>query len=246
MPERFTVATDGACQGNPGPAGWGWVGEDGTWESGSYCHATNNVGELMGLLRAVEAHRDVPLRIEADSQYAINVATTWGPGWRENGWVNGSGRPVKNLDLVRLLVAAVEDHPDVEIVWVKGHAGHRLNEWADNRATTAAERGRTGEESIEGTDHGDEPIDVSVDPPKTQADQAGPASKRRGAFLNLTALGVKINRSAIDAGRALDAAGLRDPETKLPTSAGRGFAKVIEKPKYTQVLWHPDVIARLG
>src|SRR3546814_5928635 len=66
VPERlapadteYIVATDGACKGNPGPAGWAWVGMDGEWAAGSVPEGTNNIGELLALLRAVQYHADV-------------------------------------------------------------------------------------------------------------------------------------------------------------------------------------------
>ena len=56
--DRYIVATDGACKGNPGPAGWAWVGEDGNWAAGSLPEGTNNIGELLGLLYAITDHAD--------------------------------------------------------------------------------------------------------------------------------------------------------------------------------------------
>ena len=71
---RYTVATDGACKGNPGPTGWAWVGEDGQWAAGAIPVGTNNIGELMGLLKAIEDHSDVAhLVVQADSKYAIDT-----------------------------------------------------------------------------------------------------------------------------------------------------------------------------
>ena len=75
---RYTVATDGACMRNPGPAGWAWVGEDGRWAAGSLEAGTNNIGELLAVLYAVRDHADVAdLHIQADSMYAINTYQSW-------------------------------------------------------------------------------------------------------------------------------------------------------------------------
>ena len=74
----YTVATDGACMRNPGPAGWAWVGEDGRWAAGSLEAGTNNIGELLAVLYAIRDNADVEnLHIQADSMYAINTYQTW-------------------------------------------------------------------------------------------------------------------------------------------------------------------------
>jgi ribonuclease HI len=54
--------------------------------------------------------------------------------------VTAGKKPVKNPDLWKRLIAAMEPH-DVHWVWVKGHAGHALNERADTLATVAADGG---------------------------------------------------------------------------------------------------------
>ena len=93
----YIVATDGACQGNPGPAGWAWVAEDGHWAAGSVPQGTNNIGELLGLLRAITDHPDVEnLVVQADSMYAINTYRTWMDGHRRRGWKTSTGQPTKN------------------------------------------------------------------------------------------------------------------------------------------------------
>ena len=84
--DRYIVATDGACKGNPGPAGWAWVGEDGNWAAGSLPEGTNNIGELLGLLYAITDHADVTeLIIQADSKYAIDTYSSWMDGHRRRG-----------------------------------------------------------------------------------------------------------------------------------------------------------------
>src|SRR6187397_1328203 len=107
MTDSYTVATDGACQGNPGPAGWAWVAEDGHWAAGSVPEGTNNIGELLGLLRAITDHADVAnLVVQADSMYAINSYRSWMDGHRRRGWKTSTGKPTKNQDLLEQLIAA--------------------------------------------------------------------------------------------------------------------------------------------
>jgi ribonuclease HI len=136
----ITAAADGSALGNPGPAGWAWVIDDARWRAGGWSRATNNQGELMAvldLLRSTAHVPDTPLHILCDSQYVINSVTKWMPGWKRKGWRKSDGKPVLNLELLKEL--------DVELLgrtvtfeWVKGHAGHSLNEAADARAREAA------------------------------------------------------------------------------------------------------------
>ena len=73
---RYIVATDGACKGNPGPAGWAWVAEDGHWSAGSVPEGTNNIGELLAVLYAIRDHAHVTdLVIQADSPVSYTHLT---------------------------------------------------------------------------------------------------------------------------------------------------------------------------
>ncbi len=141
------AAADGSALGNPGPAGWAWYVDDGCWASGGWPHGTNNMGELMAVLDLLQqtAHLDEPLQVYCDSTYVINAVTKWMRGWKRKGWKKGDGKPVMNVELMKALDAAMEGRWDsVEFVWVKGHAGHELNEAADVRANAAATAYRDG------------------------------------------------------------------------------------------------------
>lgn len=134
------AAADGSALGNPGPAGWAWVIDDGQWRAGGWPRATNNQGELMAvidLLHATAHRADEPLTILCDSQYVINSVTQWMPGWKRRGWRKADGKPVLNRELLEALDAAMQQRT-VRFEWVKGHAGHPLNEAADLRARAAA------------------------------------------------------------------------------------------------------------
>ncbi|MBC2932755.1 DUF4440 domain-containing protein [Nocardioides sp. zg-1228] len=139
------AAADGSALGNPGPAGWAWYVDDGCWASGGWPHGTNNMGELMAVLDLLQqtAHLDEELRVYCDSTYVINAITKWMKGWKRKGWKKGDGKPVMNVELMKALDAAMEGR-DVDFVWVKGHAGHELNEAADQRANAAAMAYRDG------------------------------------------------------------------------------------------------------
>ncbi|MCL1899013.1 MAG: ribonuclease HI [Promicromonosporaceae bacterium] len=145
------VSTDGSCLKNPGGAiGWAWVDhQDGHFDSGGAAEGTNQIAELIAILRAVEAHPgEAPLLIESDSQYAIKSATEWLPGWKRKGWRTAAGKPVQNLELIKALDAAISARPGpVRFRWVRGHVGNLFNERADELAGIAArdwEAGRGG------------------------------------------------------------------------------------------------------
>lgn len=152
--ERMKVVayTDGSSRGNPGPGGYGavllYVDPSGVEHrrelSAGYKRTTNNRMELLGAIVALEALR-VPCEVElhSDSQYVVNAFNQhWVEGWQRKGWKTAAKKPVKNPDLWRRLIAAMEPH-QVHWLWVKGHAGHDLNERADALATEAAD-GKTG------------------------------------------------------------------------------------------------------
>ncbi len=146
----ITASADGSALGNPGPAGWAWYVDDHTWASGGWPHGTNNMGELKAVLELFRAtaHVDDDLHILCDSQYVINTVTQWMPGWKRKGWRKGDGKPVMNLDLIKAIDDAIVGRR-YTFEWVKGHAGHPLNEAADVRARGAAEafaRGGTPDE----------------------------------------------------------------------------------------------------
>ncbi len=144
----ITAAIDGSSLGNPGPAGWAWVVSDDVWAAGGWDSATNNIGELTALARLFEDSAEAgfseeKLVILADSQYVINSVTKWMPVWKRRGWKKADGKPVANQDLMERIDAAMRGR-DFEISWVRGHAGHDLNEAADLRARAAAEAHQKG------------------------------------------------------------------------------------------------------
>ncbi|MFK4851142.1 ribonuclease H [Microbacterium sp. ZW T6_19] len=135
----ITAAADGSALGNPGPNGWAWYIDDENWAAGGSPHGTNNQGELQAVLELLRATAgtDEKLLIECDSKYVIDSITKWMPGWKRKGWRKSDGGPVLNRDLMEALDEAMRGR-DVEFSWVKGHAGHPLNEAADQRANAAA------------------------------------------------------------------------------------------------------------
>ena len=141
----ITAAADGSSLGNPGPAGWAWYVDEDTWDAGGWPKGTNNLGELTAILRLLQATAETgeELHILADSQYAINVVSKWRLGWKKRGWTKADKKPIKNLELIQEIDRAMEGRR-VTFEWVKGHAGHRMNERADNLARACAEAYQAG------------------------------------------------------------------------------------------------------
>lgn len=134
------VYTDGACSGNPGPGGWGWVSADGRTGSGGSSHTTNQRMEVQAVAEALTAVAG-PVEIHSDSTYVVNCFNDqWYEGWLKRGWKNSQKKPVANQDLWEPLIAQVLDRGEqVTFTWVKGHSGNTQNEIADQLAVAARE-----------------------------------------------------------------------------------------------------------
>ena len=145
MTPTVVIYTDGACSGNPGPGGWGAILMSGQHEReicGGEPATTNNRMELMAAIQALEAlNRPCTVELWTDSQYLRQGITEWLPGWKARGWRTASKAPVKNDDLWKRLDLARTRHT-VSWKWVKGHAGHPLNERADALARQGLEDAR--------------------------------------------------------------------------------------------------------
>jgi len=147
--QEIIAAADGSALGNPGPAGWAWYIDDDHWAK---------------------------LRVYCDSQYVINSLTKWMPGWKKKGWKKSDGKPVLNRDLLEALDRALTGR-DYEFIWVKGHAGHELNEKADSLANGAARAYQEGREPAHGPGFGasTEPATAAVEAPIVSAPVDEPA-----------------------------------------------------------------------
>ena len=135
-----TVYTDGGCDPNPGPGGWGAILRYGDTEkelSGGEKETTNNRMEMTAAITSLESlTRPMHVDIYTDSTYVRDGITKWIHGWKKRGWRTADKKPVKNMELWQRLEAAVERH-EIEWHWVKGHAGHPENERADELARRA-------------------------------------------------------------------------------------------------------------
>ena len=134
------VFTDGSCEPNPGPGGWGFVwveeGEIVAEQSGHDPDTTNNRMELTALIKAYETLPDDGVfTVYSDSQLCVNTINQWAAGWERRGWRRKTG-PIKNLDLVKRLWALSKAKPHVELRWIKAHDGSRWNEYVDALASS--------------------------------------------------------------------------------------------------------------
>ncbi len=140
--KRVVIHTDGACSGNPGPGGWGAILEfDGREKelSGGAPATTNNRMELTAAIEALSAlTKPSVVELHTDSQYLRQGITSWIRGWKRNGWRTAAKQPVKNVDLWQALETLIGRHK-VDWRWVRGHAGHDLNERADALARKGME-----------------------------------------------------------------------------------------------------------
>ncbi len=134
-----TIYTDGSCQGNPGPGGWGAILRFGRHEreiSGGEKDTTNNRMELRAALEALRALTE-PCRVMlyTDSEYLKKGITLWMPNWKRRNWRRKGGK-LANVDLWMKLDEEMARH-DVHWRWVKAHAGNTLNERVDRLAREA-------------------------------------------------------------------------------------------------------------
>ncbi len=144
--KHLEIFTDGACSGNPGPGGWGAVLRYQGFEkelSGGEKETTNNRMELTAIIEALSCLKEpCSVTLTTDSKYAADGITKgWARSWKKNGWKKADKKPALNSDLWDRLLQLLDIHK-VEIVWVKGHAGHPENERCDKLATTAIEKYR--------------------------------------------------------------------------------------------------------
>ena len=139
--KKVEIFTDGACSGNPGPGGWGAILRYGKAEkelSGGEKNTTNNRMELMAFIKALEALNE-PCTITAysDSKYLCDaINQKWVFKWEKNNWRKSDKKSVLNIDLWKKLLSLLEKH-SLELIWIKGHAGHKENERCDRLAVSA-------------------------------------------------------------------------------------------------------------
>lgn len=140
---EIAIYTDGACQANPGPGGYGIVliAEGRRQEfSGGFRRTTNNRMELFSVIRALRelGRPHGPVTVYSDSQYVVNMINGgYARQWQRNGWKRNGGKdPALNPDLWGDLLDLCAAH-EVKFVWVRGHADNKENSRCDELAVAA-------------------------------------------------------------------------------------------------------------
>ncbi|WOO43118.1 ribonuclease HI [Rubellicoccus peritrichatus] len=146
--KKVIASTDGGCDPNPGPGGWGVVLRNGQHCKtlyGSELETTNNRMELQAVLEALRALKEpCEILIRSDSKYVIDSLSDWMWKWASKGWRISKNRVPENLDLLKEYAKEVQRHR-VSFEWVKGHAGDPDNELADSLAAKGvSEAGSSG------------------------------------------------------------------------------------------------------
>lgn len=136
--------TDGACSGNPGPGGWGYIlihratGKR-REASGAERETTNNRMELQAVIEGLSAlGRSSSVDLYSDSQYVLNGLREWMEDWKKRGWRTAAKKPVKNREFWEQLDELKRKH-EIRFHWIKGHNEHAENERADQLAVMARE-----------------------------------------------------------------------------------------------------------
>lgn len=142
--KEVKIFTDGACKGNPGPGGWGAILKYNDIEkvlSGGESSTTNNRMEIMAVLESFKVLKETcKVTLYSDSQYVCNaISKGWAKKWRQNNWKRNKKEMALNVDLWEKLLNLLDKH-EVEVVWIKGHAGHLENERCDALAVKEANK----------------------------------------------------------------------------------------------------------
>jgi len=132
---RYTVWTDGSCKGNPGPGSLAFIviSHDENDQQHSYAEGykftTNNRMELLSIIKAIEFLQDKNpefILIKSDSQYSINIFSTWLLNW------SPAFTGKKNIDLLKRASILLEKHKNIlKFEWIRGHDGNLMNEECD-------------------------------------------------------------------------------------------------------------------
>ena len=145
----YELFTDGACSGNPGPGGWGFILRGGDLrgercESGGEPATTNNRMELTAVIRGLDCLPDgASVVVTTDSEYCVKGLKEWMDGWKRRGWRKADRSPVLNRELWE----ALDRHRArlcLDARWIRGHNEHPENERCDRMAVAAIEEVRRG------------------------------------------------------------------------------------------------------
>ncbi len=141
--DKVIIYTDGACSGNQNTVNKGGWGAILLWKDkskelfGGEKNSTNNRMELKAVIEALKALKTQKLSVDiySDSAYIVNCfKQKWYEKWENNGWKNAKKEKVENRDLWEELIALYRSFNQVTFIKIKGHAGNKYNERADELA----------------------------------------------------------------------------------------------------------------
>ncbi len=150
MRNLVVVHADESCLGNgregQNPGGAGSLievrGASGTTRRDVFISSPDTTNNRMALAGAIATFallsgkgRRLRVIYVSDSEYLVKGMREWVPGWRARGWRRKGGK-IENLELWQTLTRVVEPH-EVAWTWVRGHAGHPKNEYANDLAIQA-------------------------------------------------------------------------------------------------------------
>jgi len=139
------IYVDGSFAQGLGGYGWLYIETEHDSEPTRYGYgpagSSNNKGELLAIVRALEWVSDRPVTLYSDSQYSLKSITEWYSQWKKRGFVTAAGKIPANLDLIRQARKLGKN-----VTWrhVKGHSGHRWNDLAD----ALANKGRLAQDDV--------------------------------------------------------------------------------------------------
>lgn len=142
--KEVILYTDGACSGNPGPGGYCAILKYGEYEkiiSGGEKETTNNRMELSAVIMGLKALKEpCDVTVVTDSKYfADAIDRGWLYSWVKKGWKKSDNKPVLNIDLWQELIPLIGTHK-ITVNWIKGHAGHPMNERCDKTAVEESKK----------------------------------------------------------------------------------------------------------
>jgi ribonuclease HI len=155
------IYTDGGCEPNPGPGGYGVVlvhPKKRAEVSGGFRRTTNNRMEILAAIKGLQVLKQpCKVTLYSDSQYLVDAMTKgWAADWKKKDWWRTNKERAANADLWKMLLELCERH-QVEFRWIRGHAGNLENERCDQlciaalrKSNLAADEGYENQPESEG------------------------------------------------------------------------------------------------
>lgn len=155
---QLTIYTDGGFSYNHDVGSWAFIAQDtnATLTVERYAvvehhKQTSQVAEIMAIYKAllfvweelcqkkVQLMGKIQLTIVSDSQYCCNTLKSWIHNWANQNWQVDK----QNLDLWKEIYKLRMMLKSIDMKWVKGHAGHTMNERVDRLTQIPLSRYRT-------------------------------------------------------------------------------------------------------